>query len=297
MVLKLRQKKVLTAYMFLSLPLAFFIFIRFYPMIYAFYISFTNWNIISPVKKFVGIENYVKIFQDEVFRISLFNTLKYVILGVPVVIILSLGLALLLNNITKFQSLYRLVYVIPYITPLVAVSWVWRWMYQRPPIGVINNFLSAIGLPTGTFLSDTAQALPSIVATTVWVELGYCVIIFLAGLQTIPKEYIEAARIDGANRRQVLVRITIPLLNPVIVFLAVMETIIFLRIFTQVYNMTDQGSGGPLNSTKPLVLYIYQKAFKSFEMGTASAATTILFLIILGITVLQLRVLNKKVQY
>lgn len=283
--------------MFLSLPLAFFIFIRFYPMIYAFYISFTNWNIISPVKKFVGIENYVKIFQDEVFRISLFNTLKYVILGVPVVIILSLGLALLLNNITKFQSLYRLVYVIPYITPLVAVSWVWRWMYQRPPIGVINNFLSAIGLPTGTFLSDTAQALPSIVATTVWVELGYCVIIFLAGLQTIPKEYIEAARIDGANRRQVLVRITIPLLNPVIVFLAVMETIIFLRIFTQVYNMTDQGSGGPLNSTKPLVLYIYQKAFKSFEMGTASAATTILFLIILGITVLQLRVLNKKVQY
>ncbi|HBJ80818.1 MULTISPECIES: carbohydrate ABC transporter permease [Pseudothermotoga] len=297
MVLKLRQKKVLTAYMFLSLPLAFFIFIRFYPMIYAFYISFTNWNIISPVKKFVGIENYVKIFQDEVFRISLFNTLKYVILGVPVVIILSLGLALLLNNITKFQSLYRLVYVIPYITPLVAVSWVWRWMYQRPPIGVINNFLSAIGLPTGTFLSDTAQALPSIVATTVWVELGYCVIIFLAGLQTIPKEYIEAARIDGANRRQVLVRITIPLLNPVIVFLTVMETIIFLRIFTQVYNMTDQGSGGPLNSTKPLVLYIYQKAFKSFEMGTASAATTILFLIILGITVLQLRVLNKKVQY
>jgi multiple sugar transport system permease protein len=123
------------------------------------------------------------------------------------------------------------------------------------------------------------------------------VIIFLAGLQNIPKEYLEAARVDGANRRQLLFKITIPLLNPVIVFLSVMETIMFLRIFTQVYNMTDQGSGGPLNSTLPLVLYIYQKAFKSFDMGTAAAATVVLFLMILGITVLQLKVLNRRVQY
>ncbi|MGB9789215.1 MAG: carbohydrate ABC transporter permease [Thermotoga caldifontis] len=295
--MKLRHKKVLTAYLFLSIPLFFFVFIRFYPMMYSFYISFTDWNIISPIKKFVGFSNYIKIFQDPVFKISLFNTLKYVLLGVPSVIALSLCLALLLNNITKFQSLYRLVYVMPYITPLVATSWVWRWMYQRPPTGVINNFLNMLGLPTRNFLLSTSEALPSIVATTVWVELGYCIVIFLAGLQNIPKEYLEAAKVDGANRTQLLFKITIPLLNPVIVFLSVMETIIFLRIFTQVYNMTDQGAGGPLNSTKPLVLYIYQKAFKSFDMGTAAAATVVLFLIILTITVIQLKVLNRKVQY
>ncbi|HOJ87908.1 MAG TPA: sugar ABC transporter permease [Pseudothermotoga sp.] len=295
--MKLRQKKILTAYLFLLVPLTFFAFIRFYPMVSAFYISFTDWNIISPVKNFVGFSNYVKIFQDQVFRVSLLNTLKYVLYGVPSVIILSLSLALLLNNITKFQGFYRLVYVMPYITPLVATSWVWRWMYQKPPTGVINNFLNFLGLPARSFLMSTTEALPSIVATTVWIEVGYCVIIFLAGLQSIPKEYLEAAKVDGANRRQLLFRITIPLLNPVIVFLSVMEMIMFLRIFTQVYNMSDQGSGGPLNSTKPLVLYIYQKAFKSFDMGTATAATVILFLIILAITVIQLKVLNRKVQY
>jgi len=294
---KLRHKKVLTAYLFLSIPLLFFAFIRFYPMISAFYMSFTNWNIISPVRKFVGLSNYVGIFNDPVFMISLFNTLKYVLYGVPSVIVLSLALALLLNNVTKFQSFYRLIYVMPYITPIVATSWVWRWMYQKPPIGVINNFLSFLGLPARNFLMSTTEALPSIVATTVWGQIGYCVIIFLAGLQNIPKEYLEAARVDGANRRQLLFKITIPLLNPVIVFLSVMETIMFLRIFTQVYNMTDQGSGGPLNSTLPLVLYIYQKAFKSFDMGTATAATVVLFLMILGITVLQLKVLNRRVQY
>ncbi|WP_448523135.1 carbohydrate ABC transporter permease [Pseudothermotoga sp.] len=295
--MKLRHKKIMTAYLFLLVPLVFFVFVRFYPMISAFYMSFTDWNIVSPVKNFVGFSNYLRIFEDSVFRISLLNTLKYVALGVPSVIILSLGLALLLNNVTKGQSLYRLIYVMPYITPIVATSWVWRWMYQKPPTGVINNFLSSLGLPARSFLMSTTEALPSVVATTVWVEVGYCVIIFLAGLQNIPKEYLEAAKVDGANRRQLLFKITIPLLNPVIVFLSVMETIMFLRIFTQVYNMTDQGSGGPLNSTLPLVLYIYQKAFKSFDMGTAAAATVVLFLMILGITVLQLKVLNRRVQY
>lgn len=295
--MKLRQRKILTAYLFLSLPLFFFVFIRFYPMVSAFYMSFTNWNILSPKRDFVGFSNYVRIFNDPVFRIALFNTLKYVLLGVPSVIVVSLFLALLLNNVTKFRSVYRLIYVMPYITPMVATSWVWRWMYQRPPAGIINNILNALGLPTRGFLMSTTEALPSIVVTTVWIEIGYCVLIFLAGLQNIPKEYLEAAKVDGANRRQLLFRITIPLLNPVIVFLSVIETIVSLRIFTQVYNMTDQGSGGPLNSTKPLVLYIYQKAFKSFDMGTAAAATVVLFAIILTITIFQLKVLNKNVQY
>ncbi len=266
-------------------------------MIYAFSISFTNWNVTSPRTEFVGLSNYLSILRDPIFRRSLVNTLKYVAYGVPLVIVLSLSMALLLNNISKGQGFYRLVVMMPYITPIVATSWVWRWMYQRPPVGIINRFMSAIGLPTRTFLFSTTEALPSIVATTIWIEVGYCAIIFLAGLQNIPREYVEASKIDGANRRQTLFRITLPLLNPVIVLLVVIETINFLRIFTQVYNMTDQASGGPLNSTKPLVLYIYQKAFKSFEMGIASAATVVLFFIILVITIFQLRILNRRIEY
>ncbi len=295
--MKLRHKRVLTAYLFLAIPLLFFVLVRFYPMLYAFSISFTNWNIASPKRQFVGFANYLAIFNDQIFLKSLINTLKYVTYGVPSVIVISLSIAIVLNNISRAQGFYRLTAMMPYITPMVATSWVWRWMYQRPPTGVINRILSMFGLPTRMFLFSTTEALPSIVATTVWVELGYCTLIFLAGLQNIPKEYIEAARIDGANRRQTFFRITIPLLNPVIVFLIIIETINFLRIFTQVYNMTDQASGGPLNSTKPLVLYIYQKAFKSFEMGIASAATVILFVIILGITIFQLKVLNRRIDY
>ncbi|HNR64195.1 MAG TPA: sugar ABC transporter permease [Thermotogota bacterium] len=295
--MKLRQKKTMTAYLFLIVPLIFFIFVRFFPTIYAFWLSFTDWNIISPKMNFVGFDNFRALFADSVFMKALWNTFKYVLYGVPLVLVLSFAISLLLNNIRKGQAFYRLIYVMPYITPLVAVSWVWRWMYQRPPVGVINNLFSFVGIPTQRFLFSMDQALIAIVVTTVWVNLGYCIVIFLAGLQTIPKEYLEASKIDGANRWQVLTKITVPLLNPVILFLVVTQSILFLRIFTQVYNMTDQGSGGPLNSTKPLVLYIYQKAFLSFEMGSASSATVVLFGIILLITLLQFRLLKRRVQY
>ncbi|HPD38846.1 MAG TPA: sugar ABC transporter permease [Mesotoga infera] len=295
--MKISQKRIITAYLFLAIPLIFYIVVRFYPMIYAFWLSFTNWKLISPKKDFVGFDNFVKIFKDKVFVTSLWNTIKYVTFGVPLVIVLSLFLAVTLNKVKHLQWFYRLLYVMPYITPLVAVSWVWRWIYQRPPAGILNNLLMAFGLDAQPFLTSMNQSLPAIVVTTVWVNLGYCIIVFLAGLQTIPQEYIEAAKIDGATSRQSFFKITIPLLNPVTVFLVVTQSITFLRIFTQVYNMTDQGSGGPLNATKPLVLYIYQKAFRSFDMGLASSATVILFLLIMGITLVQLLVLNKRVQY
>lgn len=295
--MKLRRKKILNAYLFLCVPLIFFAVVRFYPTIYAFWLSFTDWNIISPKMNFVGFANYGKIFSDSVFIKAFGNTIKYVLYGVPLVIILSLAIATLLNNIRKGQSFYRLICVMPYITPLVAVSWVWRWMYQRPPIGVINNLFAYVGIPSQRFLFNITQALPSIVVTTLWVNIGYCVVIFLAGLQTIPREFLEASKIDGANRWQVFTKITLPLLNPVILFLVVTQSILFLRIFTQVYNMTDQGSGGPLNSAKPLVLYIYQKAFLSFEMGPASSATVVLFGMILIITAVQFALLKRKIQY
>lgn len=165
----------------------------------------------------------------------------------------------------------------------------------RPPLsGAFNNLLIALGLPQQPFLMSIGQALPSILAPTIWAGLGFQVIIYLAGLKGIPLHYYDAAAIDGANKRQQLFRITIPLLRPVIIFLVVTGTILYLRIFTQVLNMTVQGEGGPLNSTKPLVLHIYNTAFKSFEMGYAAAMTVVLFVLIMLITLIQLKVMRKN---
>lgn len=266
-------------------------------MIYMVAMSFTDWSLMRKTVTFVGLENYKTVIADPVFRQALGNTMKYALFGAPIVIVLSLCIALLLDMIPRGKGLFRLIYVLPYITPVVAVSWVWRWMYQPPPLGVINAILVAVGIPAGEFLNSTSQALPSILAVNVWVELGYCSTIFLAGLQTIPKELHEAARIDGARGSQILFKVTIPLLAPITFFLIVMEGIQFLRIFTQVYNMSMQAMGGPLGSTKSAALYIYQKAFTNFEMAQAGSASIILFAIIMAVTLLQMKFLDRKVNY
>jgi multiple sugar transport system permease protein len=197
-------------------------------------------------------------------------------------------LAYQIDRVKTGDGLYKAMYFIPYITSMVAVAWVWRWLYQPVPIGVFNNLLSSLGLPTLAFLSSKTQALPSILATTIWADLGFQMIIFLAGIKAISPSLFEAARIDGANEGQVLLRITLPQLKPTVVFLLITGTIRYLRIFTQVMNMTYQGEGGPLNSTKPLVLYIYDNAFKSFKMGYAAAMTVVLFTLILIVTLIQM---------
>jgi multiple sugar transport system permease protein len=293
----LASRRALTAYAFLALPLVFFIGVRFGPMLYMTVMSFTDWSLMRRVLKFVGFANYRTVLSDPIFLQALGNTLEYAVFGAPIVIALSLCIALLLDAIPRGKGLFRLIYVLPYITPVVAVSWVWRWMYQPPPLGVINAILVALGIPAGEFLNSPNQALPSILGVNVWVELGYCSTIFLAGLQTIPKEYHEAARIDGAKSRQVFFKITIPLLAPITFFLVVMEGIQFLRIFTQVYNMSMQAMGGPLNSTKSAALYIYQKAFTNFEMAQAGSASIILFIIIMAVTLVQMKFLDRKVDY
>jgi len=293
----LSAKRSLTAYLFLALPLIFFLCVRLGPMLYMFAMSFTDWGLLRKAVKFIGFDNYRDIFKDPVFLQALGNTFKYAVFGAPLVILLSLAIALLLDSIPRGKGFFRLIYVLPYITPVVAVSWVWRWMYQPPPLGVINGVLGWMGLPAGEFLNSPTQALPSILAVNVWVEMGYCTTIFLAGLQTIPKEISEAAKIDGANDRQVLRRITLPLLMPITFFLIVMEGIQFLRIFTQVYNMSMQAMGGPLNTTKSAALYIYQKAFTNFEMARAASASVVLFVIIMAVTILQIRFFDKRVNY
>ena len=293
----LAAKRATTAYIFLALPLVFFLGVRFGPMIYMLAMSFTDWGLLRKELHFIGLANYKSVLADPVFQQALGNTARYAIFGAPSVIILSLFVALLLDLIPRGKAVYRLIYVLPYITPIVAVSWVWRWMFLQPPLGVVNTILMAAGIQAREFLNSPSQALQSITAVNVWVEMGYCTTIFLAGLQTIPKEISEAARIDGANARQVLTKVTLPLLMPITLFLTVMEGIQFLRIFTQVYNMSFQAQGGPLNSTKSAALYIYQKAFTNFEMAQAASASLILFAIIMAVTFLQLKFFDKKMGY
>lgn len=292
--LSIQQKQAIWAYAFLLVPLLFYLLIRIYPAFNALYISLTDWDIISADKNLVLFENYAKLYQDRLFWKTLGNTFKYVIYGLPVNLLLSFLVAYNLNKLRRGLGLYRTLYFIPYMTSLVAVSWVWRWLYQPLPLGFFNNFLSLLGIAEQPFLLSPNQALQAILAPTIWVQMGFQIIIFLAGLKSIPTYLYEAADIDGANNQQKLFRITIPLLRPTIIFLVITGTIRYLRIFTQVYSMSFQGDGGPLNSTKPLVLYIYNSAFQRFEMGYASAMTIVLFVIILLITLFQLKVLNKN---
>ncbi len=282
------------AYTFLVVPILFYVVIRFYPTFYAFFLSTTDWDIVSKNKDFIGLENYRNLFSDALFWKTLGNTGKYVAYGLPVSLFLGFVIAYNIDRIRLGEGFFKAVYFIPYITSMVAVAWVWRWLYQPAPIGVFNKILMELELPQQKFLFSQTQAIFSILATTIWADIGFQMIIFLAGIKGISTQYYEATEIDGAGNWDQLRYVTLPLLKPTIVFLIVTGTIRYLRIFTQVLNMSYQGEGGPLNSTKPLVLYIYDTAFRSFDMGYASAMTVVLFLIILTITLIQLRVMKSE---
>jgi multiple sugar transport system permease protein len=295
--LSLARRRAVHAYLFLVVPLLFFLVIRILPTLSALQVSFYQWDMLSDERPFVGLANFQRLTRDAVFQAAFVNTLKYVLFGVPVGLALSLALALALARIRRFAGFFRTIYFIPFVTSLVALSWVWRWLYQ-PQIGIFNQFLGLLGLPGHLFLRSTSEALPSIAAVNVWHNLGFQIVIFLAGLHAIPEVYYEAAALDGAGPWQRFRHITLPLLNPTIVFLAVTGAISSLQVFTQVQNMSEQGGGGPLNSTISIVLYVYQKAFGgAYQMGYSAAMTVVLFVLILTVTLVQLRLLSRRYEY
>lgn len=295
--LSLEKRRWLWAYAFLGIPLLFFLSIRIGPTLYAFNVSLHEWDPIALERPFIGLDNFRRLASDDIFWRSLRNTWVYVVVGVPVSLALSLTVALGLQKLTRFVGFYRILYFVPYVTSLVAVSWVWRWMYT--PNGVYNEILGFVGLGPWKFLQSPSLAIYSIIAMTIWQGLGFQIVIFLAGLESIPDTYFEAAALDGATAWRRFRDITIPLLNPTLVFLAVVGVIGSLQVFTQIRNMTSQGRGGPLGSTISLVLYVYQQAFDNLpaRMGYASAITVVLFLMILAITIVQLKVLTKSYEY
>lgn len=289
--LSIMQKRTLWAWSFLAVPVIFFVVIRFYPTFNAFVLSFQEWNLLGD-RTWAGFENYIVLFNDPVFWKVFANTFLYLIIGTPVSLVLSFIIAYHLDKVRFAHGTLRALYFLPFMTSAVAMAWVWRWFYQGVPIGLFNNILASMGISQIAFLNSTTISLPAVLAPAVWAGLGFQIIIFMAGLRAIPKSYYEAAKIDGVSWWTVLVEITLPLLKPTIVFIVVFSSIGFLRIFDHVFNMTTNDPGGPLNATKPLVLMIYETAFDSFNMGYAAAQTVVLFLILLVVSLVQLRILR-----
>jgi multiple sugar transport system permease protein len=296
--LTLATRKIIWAYIFLAIPIVFFSYFRIYPALFAFRMSLYDWNPMATDQRYVGLENYQTIRDDlenprSPTRKAFQNTATYIALGVPIQLALALVVAVMLNEIRFMSNLYRLLFFLPFVTSTIAISWVFRILYERQ--GYLNTLLATFSFPRQPFLRSPNQALYSILVVVVWQGLGFAVIIFLAGLKQIPQTYYEAARIDGAARWQLFRHITFPLLNPTIVFLVIVQSIAFLRMFAPVYAMTVQGSGGPLNSTTTVVLRVVREAFDSNHMGFAAALTVVLFVIILTITAIQLRVTTRRI--
>jgi multiple sugar transport system permease protein len=291
--LTIRQKQIVWAWTFLAIPVLFYVVIRFYPTANAMVISFQNWNLLGE-PTWAGWANYDKLIHDAVFWKVFRNTFVYLLLGTPISLVISFVIAYHLDKLRFMHGFLRMLYFLPFMTSAVAMAWVWRWFYQGVPIGLFNNVLALLGFGQIEFLRTTTWALPAVLAPAVWAGLGFQIIIFMAGLTAIPQSYYEAARIDGISSWTTLWQITIPLLRPTIVFIVVFSSIGFLRIFDQVYNMTLSDPGGPLNSTKPLVLMIYLTAFNGFDMGYAAAQTVVLFLILLCVSLLQLWLLKSE---
>lgn len=291
--LTIRQKQIVWAWTFLALPVVFYTVIRFYPTASAILISFQEWNLLG-TRTWTGLDNYIKLWNDPVFWKVFRNTFVYLLIGTPISLILAFAVAYHLDKLRFGHGFIRMLYFLPFMTSAVAMAWVWRWFYQPVPVGLFNNMLASLGIPQFEFLASTTWALPAVLAPAVWAGLGFQIIIFMAGLRAIPQSYYEAAKIDGVGWFTVLTQITIPLLRPTIVFIVVFSSIGFLRIFDHVFNMTTNNPGGPLNSTKPLVLMIYETAFSSFDMGYAAAQTVVLFGILLIVSLAQLWLLRSE---
>lgn len=262
------------------------------PIVVAAYLSFHRWDIVVQDKPFVGLANFGEILDDESFWNALRNTLIYS-LNVPIGMIVSLSVALMLHKRLHWLGFLRTLYFLPSVTSFVAIALVWMWIYQ-PSFGAANYFLSFVGLPPLQWLNATGTAMVSVIIFSIWLGLGYQMVIFLAGLQSIPEELYEAARIDGATRWQNFRRITLPLLKPTTFFILVTSLIGSFQVFTSVYVMT---AGGPVRSTDVIVYHIYQAAWEQLRMGYASAISWVLFVIIMIATWVQFKVMGQVVEY
>jgi multiple sugar transport system permease protein len=281
--ISLRRREALAAYLFIAPAVFGFIVFLAGPIVASFVISLTNYDIISS-PHWIGFDNYTALTQDDLFWQSLTVTVKAALIGLPIGLILSLGLAMLLNQPIKGLAFWRTLYYLPSVLSGAAVAVLWLWLLN-PEFGILNVILRHMGLPAPDWLGDTTTALPSLIVVSLW-GIGGTTIIYLAGLQGIPTELYEAAQIDGAGAWQRFYRVTLPMLSPVILFNLILALINQFQWFTEPFVMTQ---GGPENSTLTYMLYVYQNAFIYFKMGYASAMAWVFFVLVLVLTALVFR--------
>jgi len=286
-----RQTRV--AYAFLAPGLLLFAAYRLYPLLEGLRLSFTNARLGRPLQQWVGLANYARLFEDTRFHVSLWNTALYTVASTLPILAVPLALALALNR-GRLKNLLRSVFFFPFTLSVVTVGLAWLWLLD-PVVGPFNYYLRALGVPARSWLADPHTAMGAIILTTVWWVTGYYLVIYLAGLQDIPRELYEAAALDGASGPRAFFAITLPLLRPVLLFVVVTHVIGSFQLFGQVFVLT---SGGPGDATRTVVQHLYETAFQNFfQFGAASAMAWVLFAIILAFSVLQFRLLRGHTQY
>ncbi|MFG1627153.1 carbohydrate ABC transporter permease [Kribbella sp. NPDC049227] len=274
--------------LFVAPMLALFLVFRFLPVVGAFLLSLTDYRL-SGRWTFVAVDNYTRLLQDDLFRQSLVVTLTYTVIFVPLTVLLSLGTAIMLQQVVWNRGFFRSVFFLPYVTSIVLAAVIWKWIYDAQD-GLLNAVLGLVSVGPVDFLGQSGSVLPSIAVTSAWKGFGYSMLILLAGLQAVPKSYLEAAMIDGAGSWQRFRYITLPQLRPVLFFVLVIETIGAFQVFDAMYVMTG---GGPVRSSYSLVYLLYDSGFKYFDFGYASAIGLVLFLIVLIVSLVQRRLVGR----
>ncbi|CAJ1316225.1 sugar ABC transporter permease [Paenibacillus sp. PK4536] len=280
----LYRKEKYFGYLFILPPVVGFLLFTLYPALYSVYGSFTDWNGLGQMN-FIGLDNFKDILTDDFFYKSMFNTL-FLMIGIPIGLVISLLLALGLNRKIPGTTTFRVIYYVPVISSLAAISILWQWAYNGD-YGLVNQFLDLFGIKGPNWLANTATVKPALIIMTIWKGLGYSMLLYLAALQSVSRSYYEAAELDGASGFKMFRHITWPMVKPVTFFLVVTNIIGGSQIFTEINIMTP--TGGPEFSSATIVFYIWQKAFDNLQMGYASAMAVILGLFIFIITLVQFK--------
>lgn len=286
---RLYNSQAFVAVLFLLLPVLLLTALKIYPVFYNIYLSFTRYELFEP-PRFVGMKNYNYVFSNSVTRQSIINTLLFTIEAVPVGTALALTIAKLLDQSIRGRVFLRTLYYLPVVSSVVVSAMIWRWIYS-PQHGLLNYLLGTLGIPAQNWLNDPNLALISLVIVTIWGSIGSNMVIFLAGLQDIPRDVIEAARVDGANPLQSFLLITVPLMRPVILFVVVTFTIGIFRNFGLIFMLTQ---GGPFNRTNTMVWEVYQNVFGYLRLGRGAAISVVMLVIVLILTLISFRVLRER---
>ncbi len=286
-----------TAYLFNAPGLILFVTFTLYAVVVSLWISFHDWDLIEPDRPFIGLGNYREVLGDGAFWAAIWHTVYFTVGSVIPAMAIGLGLAMLLNTQMRALGLFRAMYYLPAITPLVIAAIIWKWVYNAD-YGLANYYLLRLGVidQPVQWLGSRGLAMPAVIVMGIWISVGFNMVVYLAGLQAIPAELYEAADVDGANAWQRFRRITFPLVAPTTFFLLIVQTIWGMQAFDQIFVMTSGGPPGPGGATTTVIYYLWQQGFRFFRMGYASAMAYVLFVLLFVVSFIQFRWYLKQVE-